>query len=349
MPAEVTVEQDGEGRLVVRKVALPGSPGDLAQEAAWLRRASGCGVVEVVAASDNPPALVTLHAGSHTWRTASPDPEAAAVLLAAALRTVAALHRRSLVHGGISADHLIVSGWRVTLCSPRPCCPDAAVDRQALAELATGTAERWRTSSPPVAAPAAWPRVTELLTRPESGWTLDDIADLLDPGGSSHPSTGTAPTRSHLVPAARRWRRALAPTWRMAAAGAVVAVALLGAGLTAQRMPGPGPAVELGGPGSRVDLAGARYRSTGPTGTLAATSRPCPGSPAAALLEPGSGVVWGFGHLPDGPSSVPGVALAQVPGASRLAVVDGEDCQRLVAEGPAGEAVLSGPGSVRTG
>lgn len=339
MAAEVTVGQDAQGRLVVRKASLPGDRGDPRLEAAWLRRASGCGVVELVATLDDPPAMVTLHAGSHTWRTLSPDPPTAAALLASALRAVGALHRRGLVHGALTADHLIVSGGRVVLCSPRPGAGDPTADRSALAALAAETSQRWLSSSPPQAPPPGWGRAVERLARPESGWTLDDVADQLDGGGRRSGTTGT-PAASPMP----RWRR-IRSTPTLPPARVVVAVvvgaASVGGVLVAATGPGAVPAPGPAGPGSRVDVAGARYRSTGPAGVLAATDRPCAGSPAAALLEPGSGVVWGFVQLPDGTAPVPGVAVAQVPGASRVVVVESDGCHRLVAQGPAGEADLS--------
>lgn len=333
MAARVVVERDGEGRLVVRKVGLPGDDKDRQAEAEWLRRAAGPGVVELVVAGAPPVGIVTAHAGSHTWRTSSPEPAPAAVLLASALRTVARLHRQGLVHGALVPDHLIVSGGETVLCSPDPSATGQALDRGALADLAQGSLQRWRSDGVSVPEADRWARTIQLLSSPNAGWSLGDIADVLAPPAPASPG------RSRRV-TSRRQRTVPVKARALLAATIVIAFTAIG-GLVVAGRTSPVPlsaARPIDGPS--VDLLGTRYRGGQPDDVLVATTRPCPGSPPAAVLEPSSGTVWVFSRLPSADAPERGLATQQVPGASRVAVRELGSCEQVIVSGPAGEAAV---------
>lgn len=332
MAARVVVERDGGGRLVVRKVGLPGDDQDREAEAEWLRRAAGPGVVQLLVAGPPPVGIVTAHAGSHTWRTSAPAPAPAAQLLASAMRTVARLHRQGLVHGALGLDHLIVSGGQAVLCSPNLSATDQDLDRRALGDLAQDSIQRWRSDGVPVPEADRWSRAVELLSSPNAGWSLDDIADVLDPPVSPSPARG----RRHAS-----GRPPAMPASATALLVATVVAAIIGAGglVTAGRTASaPSTAVPPEGPS--VEVPGARYRGGRPDDVLVATDRPCPGSPPAAVLEPRSGTVWVFSRLPSADAPEHGVPTQQVPGASRVAVREVGSCEQLIVSGPAGVAVV---------
>lgn len=324
-----------DGRVVVRKVPLPGDERDRHAEALWLGRAGGRGVVELVTSGAAPVGIVTVHAGSHTWRTSRPDPVRAAPLLASALRTLAELHRRDLVHGAVTGDHLVVAGESLVLCSPDPAAGDPDVDRGAVAELVVAAQEAWRADGITLPPTSPWPRVGELLSNPNSGWSLDDIAALLSP------APGSAARHPHRGRGGHRRIPPLALSRPAAVASAVVVLGAGAVGALAASAPSPPAHVDVGGPA--VELDGVRYRAGVDDDVLAATGRPCPGSPPAAVLEPASGTVWAFRRLPDPAVAEGGQPVQQVPGASDLVVRDEGSCQRLVVAGPDGEAPVPLP------
>lgn len=341
MAARVTVERDGRGRLVVRKEPLASGHGDLRAEAGWLRRAAGPGVVEVVDDASDEDRLTTIHAGAHTFRTAAPTPDQAGPLVASLLRTVASLHRRGLVHGALGPDHLVLTGGGVVLCSPAPGATDPQLDRQAVVELIEAARERWGPAGPAPANDRTWRRTTELLLRPDAGWSLEDIADLLDPTPAAPPSRRRLP-----LPLLRA-------TGVTAGALVVVVVAVLvvAAGAVPGLRGGDGPAPAVAGTavtpavpaGPVVEVAGARYRSDRPGHRLAVTDRPCPEAAAAGVLDPVSGTVWSAARLPTAGEALATRPVQQVPGAVDVAARPEGACERIVVVGPAGEAPVPTP------
>jgi len=65
---------------------------------------------------------------------------------------------------------------------------------------------------------------------------------------------------------------------------------------------------------------------------------PCPGQPAAVLLD-GDSVVWVFDSAQDG---VAGRPLAQIPGATDLSTTTTDGCSQVWASGPAGQTLVIG-------
>ena len=338
---EVTVQEDDEGRAVVHKAAPPPSPGapagdelaparDLAAEADWLRRAAGEGTVRL---AGPPPApgqpLVTVHGGSHTWHTAGLAPPAAAEVAADLLRILAGLHRRGLVHGALTADHVLIGPDGPVLCSPRPDVDDPGEDRRSVADLLARSLEGWKDEGRTIRHEDAWQRAIDLLRRPDSGWTLGDVAAVLAPGRDRR----------------RWWPRPFPPSRRrVVGVGVGVGVGVVAVGLGV--VLGAGPALPLSVPGrssaapQRIVLPAAPAAAGSRPGLVAATETPCPGSPPAATLDPATGRVWAYPARPTSGEQVRGEAVQRVPGASGLEVTAEGTCERIVAVGPAGQASI---------
>jgi hypothetical protein len=341
MATRVTVHRDDQGRLVVRKTAS--ADRRLSAEAVWLGRARGAGVAVLVDADPDGGSLTTRHAGSHTWRTAAPAPATAGPLLACLLRNVAELHRRDLVHGAIGPDHVVLGPDGPVLCGPKPGCTDPGVDRLALADLIDRCRRAW--SEPPPGTPhrraddARWRRAGELLAQPDSGWTLEAVADLLDDPPAPAPATGARrPSRP------RRARRPgrLAPVAALVVAGGLAVTLWALPGWSAQGR--SSPILDRAPAGERAaGTDGRRYRVDQVGLPVAVADRPCPGAAPAAVLHPDDGTVWAFDRLPTLDDPVTGEAVAVIPGASGLVVRDETDCRRILAVGPAGEAGVPAP------
>ncbi len=95
-------------------------------EAAWLLAARGAAVAAVRRVDTVDGLLVTALAGQHTLRTVRHGPAATATVLAALATALARIHRLGLVHGGLTIDHVVVTGPSLTepvLCSPKPSLP----------------------------------------------------------------------------------------------------------------------------------------------------------------------------------------------------------------------------------
>ena len=109
------------GRPVVVKRATGRARARLRREATVLRALSGSGTVQVegIVESSDHTELVLADAGRRTL--ADPGALSATVLrrvLLSTCRAVSDLHRRGWSHGGISPDHVVISGrGRVALCS----------------------------------------------------------------------------------------------------------------------------------------------------------------------------------------------------------------------------------------
>src|SRR5829696_8885000 len=117
----MAVARDEDGRLVVTKQAGPGPGAErLRREALALELAAGAGCVELVEVadgSDGDTRLVTVWVGGGTLATALPlGPERLLAVAGALAGTLAQLHERGLVHGRVSAEHVLHDGDRPVLC-----------------------------------------------------------------------------------------------------------------------------------------------------------------------------------------------------------------------------------------
>ncbi|MGF1596341.1 MAG: hypothetical protein ACFCVK_05325 [Acidimicrobiales bacterium] len=188
---EIEVVVDG-GRLVVRKRRLVADPTRprrtapvpaveaAAAEARWLAAARHPGAVALRRFAPATATIELVHAGGATMASGCWSPPVAARLLASACRTVTELHRRRLIHGKLTADHLVVapSGRsEVVLCSPLGTAGDPGDDRRALAAIAAGLLEGWADDA---GADVGW--MAPVWRRPPTGW-VDVVEALAGPGG----------------------------------------------------------------------------------------------------------------------------------------------------------------------
>ena len=142
-PVAVKRRDDEEGRSRLR------------HEAEMLELARGPGVVELVAFDDGDSgtALSTSWLGGGTFATATLPPRKLAVAGAALALTVASLHERSVVHGRITADHVLLdSSGRLVLAGFAESAVDAgpddlAADVRSIGEL---VASKLPSEPPPV-------------------------------------------------------------------------------------------------------------------------------------------------------------------------------------------------------
>ena len=125
MSARVQVRSEGDGRLVAVKVSLhDGEEADFVREAAMLATSRHPGVVRLIGlrpSRDGGLELTTEWVGARSLANLCPlPPEQAAATVGAVASTVADLHRRGIVHGGIDATHVLLDGeGRPVLCSFR--------------------------------------------------------------------------------------------------------------------------------------------------------------------------------------------------------------------------------------
>jgi hypothetical protein len=115
------LENDGSGRAVLVKAAGPGPDGErLRREAVLLRAAAHPGVVELLderAGAGGGVELVLAVAGSRTLADVRTDLRGVVDLVAALAATVADLHALGLVHGRLTADHVVIdASGRPLLC-----------------------------------------------------------------------------------------------------------------------------------------------------------------------------------------------------------------------------------------
>jgi hypothetical protein len=127
------IEADDGGRPVLLKSAAAGPEADrLRNEAATLRLAAHPGVVQLVGLDEDDDGGVALRlavAGTRTFADLRTDLVAAARALAGLATTVADLHDLGLVHGRITADHVVLDGTgRAVLCGFADAGPRGELD-----------------------------------------------------------------------------------------------------------------------------------------------------------------------------------------------------------------------------
>lgn len=119
MDLDVRIDLDGK-RPVVVKVGAGGAAARVEQEAARLLALGHPGLVEVVSAGPVPDGyeLRSRYAGRPLSACPVPPPEQAGALVAALAETVADLHAAGVVHGRVSAEHVLLGqSGRPVLCS----------------------------------------------------------------------------------------------------------------------------------------------------------------------------------------------------------------------------------------
>ncbi len=339
MATRVTLTTRPDTTLAVVKTPLSGDRADRVAEAAWLRRASGRGAVELLESSAT--GFATVWVPGNTLRTGGLEPDVVAAVLAEVAANLAVLHAADLVHGKLSLDHVIVGPDGPVLCSPHGSAADTTLDSLGLGRCVAGLLERWDERGIRVTNRSAWQRLA------------DRLADQDDPlpirrAGVAFQRLASAPEPEVTVSTGSRSRPWVRPGLTLIVLAVVVSLG--GLALVSRLGHGPLTAADPAGPavgGPEVELDGDRYRVGEPGDVALVVDEACAHQPLVVLLDRDRSTVWRFD-----PSSFDadrfgavGDAMAQVPGAVDLILeaseVSGDTtCPSVWAVGPAGRTMV---------
>ncbi len=324
MATRVTLSSN-DGQLFVHKVALSGDQHDRTAEAKWLAKAHHHGVVRLHRFDPDPLTIITEHAGTETLRTKVAAPPEAAAVLAQVCATLAALHSRSLVHGKLTLDHIVLAGSKALICSPDGVSDDPLVDLASLAQIVDTLIERWDAAETTVANRVVWYQLASRL-RQESG-----------PYGAKR-AIGTLAKLSERQPAPvdSQAPRTEAQRRLLGLGVAATFACLCLAGLLALA-PDDSPTETT----TEVVVGNERFGVGTGDAVAVDITEACGDGPVAALLNKETDTVWGFYAARDGEN---GVALATVAGATGIETRDSDaegaahdgSCSELWVVGPAG-------------
>lgn len=274
----------GDAAVVVKRAVGAAIP-RLRQEAERLRAAAHPGVVAIVRSEgdDEGWELHLAHGGRPVSALPAPSPEQVAGIVAAAASTVADLHVAGIVHGHLSADHVLLGGeGRVRLCGlgPDAAGASAADDVAALGgvlarllgdreEMEPVPERRWRRAG-------AW-----------SGWTRRSLLTIADQAMADPPSRR---------PSARRLASAIT---------AAVPAARVPEPLPAGVAPGSHRVLAEGGDGPPDDLTADRRRGRLPALVGAVACVVVLGVGAIDAAAPGRGDPAGAPAVPEASSVAP--------------------------------------------
>lgn len=311
-----------DGQLFVQKVALTGDQKDRTAEAKWLAEAHHHGVVRLHRFTEDPPTIVTEHAGTDTFRTRTTSPSEAAAVLAQVCATLAALHARELVHGKLTLDHIVLAGKKAMLCSPDGEADDPLVDLAGIASIIDTLLARWDDSATTVTNRTIWEQLAGRLRQISGPYgakrAIGTLAKLSERQPVVAPST---------QPRTGRQRKLLgigvAATFACLCLAGVFALAP-----DAERQP------DL----AEIVVGSERFGIGTVAGVALGITNACDDGPVAALLDVESDTVWGFYSARDGEA---GVALATIAGATSIETrgteaEGGPPCAELWVVGPAG-------------
>lgn len=343
------------GRLVIVKEAAPGAAADrLRREAEMLRHASHPGVVELVDIDEldgGGVALTTAFVAGGTLRDSAGGLEPAVVVrvVNGLATTLAALHGRGIVHGRLSADHVLLGS---TSGAPVLCGLAEArmVDGRAAAELdATDDTEALAALVGTLTSPGSGP-LTDALRQAVERWhagagatrpTLQSLAVTLAglvPGEA--PVAGPGNTTGRSLPPRRPQARRRRPGLRSVgvagaaavAVGIVAAVAVATAGGGPSRATGDTPVPAAAPHGSTSTSSPATMSTVPSPPTTEAPVRVFP-RPECPPADPPAADVDGDG-CPDPLEVSHGVVAAagarwQVGAPDDLVVIGDWDCDGL--------------------
>jgi hypothetical protein len=319
----------------VAKVKLPNDRRDRAAEAAWLARAARPGIVPLVTIDEPPPTepftIVTEHVGSRTLRTARLGPLEAWRVIVDVAELMGELHRDGLVHGKLTADHVIIGAERVWLCSPDGSCEDPGEDLDGLARCMGDLQHQWEISGLEIPFGTQWADLAERLadtTDPSRSATrvLHSLRRL-EPRRDQGTADGRSPRSRTILELLRRRTGVLALS--LAIAIAIGALPLVTEGS------GPPSAT-----GPRVEVDGVIYAVGVEGDDVALLDNPCDPSTPIIALEAATQTVWAFDRIADGAIPRP---IAVIPGATdvRAEWIDTDPpCTVAVARGPAGTSII---------
>jgi hypothetical protein len=333
MASRVTLSADPGGIIVVTKTPLAGDGADRRAEAAWLDRARGRSVVDLLDVHHAPVVeIVTRFVPGDTLRTSRLSPGETARVLSGVATTLLQLHERGLVHGKLTPDHVIVSEHGPVLCSPHGLVSEPTVDCVGLGRCIDAVLARWRESGVEPNDPAPWRRLSDRLADPARPLPLRRAIRVLDQlaatGGDPPRADGSVPHGIRSEPGPER-----PIPWGALLVGLAVALSLGGLIVSRPDRRTRTPAIGA----IEIVSNGQRYRVGRDGDRAVVVSDPCEGQPAIIVLDQSSDIVYRFDEPVDG--SV-GDVVASVPGASALAVDPGQPCPQAWATGPAGRTRL---------
>lgn len=337
MTCRVSLEPLDDGAVAVLKTALEGDQQDRSAEATWLAEARHRGVVSLLGTQQSPPAIRTLRAGGATMRTAQPSPSLAARLLTDTAVTLADLHDRGMTHGKLTRDHMIVDEERVYLCSPDGQCTETKVDLEAFGQVIEELLDYWQHEEIRIENLQIWKQLRERLAHSDN-YSARRAARELARLSAKHYADSPSPTSdlsSAQSPLGGSESRSGTDFGGSAKARGLAA----GAGLCCAAFAGlqvlQADATPNEGFGSQVVVGTNRYQIAGdPTNSALAMQEFCHQDTRVVYLDTTTDQVWMFSSPADPPA-----LLATVPGASEL--VGGDDCDHVLAIGPAGSATVA--------
>jgi hypothetical protein len=327
----VIIDIEGSAGVVTKKAETPAEVSRLRKEAAVLRDAPHPGVVELIEQEDSGVLrLRKIDGGSlEGWFRDGPGRWTSTDIMALGAEvatTVADLHDLGIIHGQVTARHILITrNRRPILCSPgHPAAgpeDDVAALGRLLGELQSGALASDR------------PGPTGALDRA--------IASATRPDPRRRPTARSLARTLALAPAEsnppRRFGSTRGRGLDVAAMGAAGVVALLLAGALWLR-----PA-SLGR--TRTVFAGSagRFQVSEPDDPVVAGRWTC-GTPLPAVLRPTTGEVWVWDGWPRGRQSLIGRLASRVAGATSLRVVAASpSCDTLVITRRAGPPVAIDP------
>ncbi|MEZ5228662.1 MAG: hypothetical protein R2710_18935 [Acidimicrobiales bacterium] len=305
------------------------------------------GVVPLVGIESTPgmPAtavtIITERVPGETLRTTWLAPTGVASALVLVADFLADLHGHGIVHGNLSADHIILDADGPKLCSPHGAVTDPDADSIGLGHCLRSMLDRWARLDVEVPQRSEWERLAERL-----GTGSEPAGDPSTPAPSPLPLRRAARALERLAtadPGHQRPgavpghdRRARRP-WGLVAAGSAGVVGVLGL-VVANLLPTEAADVEVGGH---------RYQLTAPGGPVVVVTGACNDQPDLVVLDADHDLVWQF--TTDEISAEPGSqtrpsSVIEVPGAERLTVEEGEPCPTIWVMGPAGRSPLPSSG-----
>lgn len=310
----VVVTKDHSGPLPPGGRTVAEHAGAIDRERAWLLAAAGVDGIVTLADWPDSTVVATVFAGGATLRSHPPDPAGLVAALLPVCDALASLHDRSMVHGSVAPEHVIVgSDGGGVLCSPNtgPDPLEHSDDLAGLGRILRYCIESW----------SALPALPEPLER----WSL--LARRLEDGDPTMSVRRVANTLVDLLqpPPARRGHR------RLIGVG-IALLAALALWALVRRPVHPaadGPEVQVDGTRLRVGRAGQEV--------VAVEARPGCEGPRLYLLDRATSWVWVFDTVDHGAAGTP---LARVPGATALVTSDRGTCPVVTATGPAGRVDL---------
>lgn len=283
------------------------------RERTWLLAAAVDGIVTLADWADST-VVATIFAGGATLRSHPPAPAGLVAALLPVCDALASLRDRSMVHGSLAPEHVIIgSDGGGVLCSPNtgPNPLEHADDLAGLGRTLTYCIDSWSTLPAPPEHLERWLLLARRLEDGDPTMSVRRVAstlvDLVEPSPSRRGRPRLVGLGLALLAAVAMWALVRRPVQPAA----------------------DGPEVQVDGTMIRVGRAG--------QAAVAVETRPGCEGPRLYLLDPATSWVWVFDTVDHG---VAGTPLARVPGATALVTSEQGTCPVVTATGPAGRVDL---------